>query len=227
MSKASLNKYITTQSGHSGIASSGPYLTISRELGCGGTELASSLQKKLHESEAGEWQVYEKEILKKLAEESGLSEKTIDRERLSKPGILKDIIKNLNPNSCPDSHEIRKQIAILVREAAIKGYVIIVGQGGAAATSDLENGLSVRIEAPFDWRVAKIAKREKIDKDHASKLIEKKDKQRKHLGIIYNQMNPRIPAFDIVYDCSHFSTNQIADQIIYAMRLKGMIPPAK
>jgi hypothetical protein len=34
---------------------------------------------------------------------------------------------------------------------------------------------------------------------------------------------PRKPAFHLVYDCSAFTLAQIAQHIVYAMRLRGVV----
>ena len=34
---------------------------------------------------------------------------------------------------------------------------------------------------------------------------------------------PRKPAFHIVYDCSVFTLAQIAQQVVYAMKMKGCV----
>ena len=69
----------------------GPYVTISRQYGCDGYELADLLAEKLnehlkdqHRKQDKPWTVFKKELLKQLAEDTGLTEDIIERERLSK-----------------------------------------------------------------------------------------------------------------------------------------------
>ena len=50
----------------------GPYITISRQWGCGGYELGQLLTDKLNQrDEEGRWRLYYKELLKQLAEDTG------------------------------------------------------------------------------------------------------------------------------------------------------------
>ena len=206
----------------------GPYLTISRQYGCEGFELGQYMLEKLNErDEERRWKMYYKELLKQLAEDTGLTQEIIERERLSKPSLVKDFLRGLKKSHIPDGYEIRNKITLMVRTIAFEGYAVIVGQGGAAATSDIDNGLSVRIEAPRDWRIARISIREKIDKAAAGAMIEEVEEKRKYLRKLYEEQNPREPAFSLVFDNSIFKKEQIAELIMQAMEQKGLIPPAK
>ncbi len=202
----------------------GPYVTISRQYGCDGYELGEMLAKKLNErAEQAKWRLYKKELLKQLAEDTGLTEDVIEKERLAKPSLLKDFFRGMRRGGIPDGYEIRNKITIMVRTVAFEGHAIIIGQGGAAATADLENGLSVRIEAGKEWRIIRVSRRESLSRQAASVRIEEVEKKRKHLRKIYEEKNPRGPAFNLVIDNSTFDIEQISDQIIFAMEQKDLL----
>ncbi len=202
----------------------GPYVTISRQYGCDGYELAEVLAKKLNKrAEQATWRLYKKELLKQLAEDTGLTEDVIEKERLAKPSLLKDFFRGMRRGGIPDGYEIRNKITIMVRTAAFEGHAIIIGQGGAAATADLANGLSVRIEAGKEWRIIRVSRRESLSRQAASVRIEEVEKKRKHLRKIYEEKNPRGLAFNLVIDNSTFDIEQISDQIIFAMEQKDLL----
>jgi hypothetical protein len=132
----------------------GPYLTISRQFGCEGFELGQYLLEKFNERDPeGRWKMYYKELLRQLADDTGLTEEIIEQERFAKPSLFKDFLRGLGKSAIPDGYEIRNKITLMVRTVAYEGHAIIIGQGGASATADIHNGLSVRIEAPRDWRI--------------------------------------------------------------------------
>ena len=202
----------------------GPYITISRQWGCDGYELGRMLVEKLNErDEEKRWKVYYKELLKQLAEDTGLAEEILEKERMSKPSLVKDFLRGLKKNGIPDGYEIRNNITMMVRTVAFEGHAVIIGQGGTAATGDLANGLSVRVEAPKDWRVARICRRDKMDKAQAMAKIEEIEKNRDYLRKMYEQQNPREPVFNLVFDNAAFSNDLITDMIIKAMEAKGLI----
>ena len=202
----------------------GPYITISRQWGCGGYALGQILIDKLNaRDEAKPWKLYYKELLRQLAEDTGLTEELLEKERLSKPSLLKDFLRGLKKNGIPDGYEIRNNITMMVRTVAFDGHAVIVGQGGTAATADLANGLSVRVEAPRDWRVARICRRDNLEKSAALAKIEEIEKSRAHLRKIYEQQNSREPAFNLCFDNATFSNEVIAEMIIGAMEAKNLI----
>lgn len=226
MGKPTLNKYIKENLGKlNNKQEPGPFITISREFGCSGYEIADKIIEKLRQVDSEhEWKVYRKEILRQLAEDSGLTEEIIEKERKAKPSLIKEFFRNVRQSGVPDGYEIRNKITMMVRTVAFEGYAIIVGQGGAAATADLENGLSIRVEAPKEWRVVRVCRRDGLKKEEAAARIEEVEKTRKYLRKAYEQQNPRHPAFNITIDNSKFTNEQIADMVISVMRQKGLIP---
>ncbi|MCK4960329.1 MAG: cytidylate kinase-like family protein [Planctomycetes bacterium] len=202
----------------------GPFVTISRQYGCDGYELGDMLLKKLDEREdSGTWRLYKKEMLKQLVEDTGLTEEVIEKERLAKPSLLKDFLRGMHRSGIPDGYEIRNKITVMVRTVAFEGHAVIIGQGGTAATADLTNGLSIRVEAPKEWRVVRVCWREQLKRQGAIARIDAVEKERKHMRKLYAEKNPRTPAFNLTIDNSLFNIEQIADQIVFAMELKQLI----
>lgn len=197
--------------------SEGPFLTISREFGCNGYELAEKISELIKERSGASWRVYKKDLLEQLARESGIDLETIEKQRFEKPGIIKEMLNNMRQNSAPDSVEIRGRIAFMVRKAAFEGQAIIVGQGGAAATSGMSGGLNVRVEAPREWRLLRVCKREGLSKKEAEKKLQEIEKGREYLQKCYMSMGGEKPFFDLVFDNSKFTTAQIAELIFQAM----------
>lgn len=224
MAKPTLSSYIRGNLDKIEKKESGPFITISRQYGCDGYALGDLLVKKLDErADDGKWRVFKKELLKQLAEDTGLAQEVVEKERLSKPSLLKDFFRGMRHRGIPDGYEIRNKITIMVRTAAFEGHAVIIGQGGTAATADLDGGLSVRIEGPKEWRIARVSVREKLTRAGAVARIEEVERHRKHLRKIYEEKNPREPAFNLMLDNSMFNIDQLADQIIFAMEQKKLI----
>ncbi len=82
----------------------GPYVTISRQYGCNGYELCDLLHSKLDEREGeGAWRLFKKDILKQLAEDTGLAQEVIERERLTKPSLLRDFFRGMRGGCAGDN----------------------------------------------------------------------------------------------------------------------------
>ncbi|MBW8015563.1 MAG: cytidylate kinase-like family protein [Planctomycetes bacterium] len=225
MAKPTLSSYIRENLDNmEGKKDPGPFITISRQFGCDGYKLGEILLEKLEgrPDEEG-WRLYKKEILKQLAQDSGLTEEVIEKERKAKPSLLKDFFRGVRRKNLPGGYEIRNKITLMVRTVAFEGHAIIIGQGGTAATADLDGGISVRIEAPKDWRIIRVSRRDNMLKEEASAKLKKIEKERAHLRDIYEEKNPRKPAFNLIIDNSRFTLDEAADLIIYAMEQKGLL----
>ncbi len=203
----------------------GPFLTISRQFGCYGFSLGLLLLEILNDDApaAQAWHIYNREILQRLATETNMASELLDRERRSKPKLIVDFFRSLSKSKIPSGYEIRNRITTIIRGLAMEGHAIIIGQGGAGATQDMPNGLSIRLEAPLGWRVKQVAYREGIDESKAKMRIKAIEKEREYLRKIYDAKFARKPAFSLTYDCSLFTLAQIAQHIVYGMKLRGCI----
>lgn len=224
MAKITLNQYMrqTYPSPAESAHAPGPFLTISRQYGCYGFTLAQRIAGLLNEDAPpeGVWKVYHKDILHKLARETNLAEEILDRQRRSEPNYIADFFQSLsNAPPPPPGWVIQRRITTILRGLAIDGHAVLVGQGGACATRDLPNGLSVRVEAPREWRIGEIASRYNLDRDAAEAQLDFNDREREYLRSVYEKHFPRTPPFDLTFDCSVFPMEEIAQLVVCALRV--------
>ena len=207
------------------VQNAGPFVAISRQFGCYGFSLGLLLMEVLNDdAEPGEgWRIYHKEILQRLATETNMAADLLERERKAKPRLFLDFFRSLRKDRVPSGYEIRNRITSLVRSLAVDGHAILIGQGSTGATQDLPNGISVRLEAPLDWRVKEVAFREGVTETEARLRIRAKEREEAYLARVYAIRYPRKPAFHLVYDCSVFTLAQIAQHVVYAMRLRRLV----
>ncbi len=207
----------------------GPFVTISRQYGCWGFSLGLLLLEILNDmvEPPTSWKIYHKEILDRLATETNMAADILERQRRSKPRLLANFFRSFGHGQAPSGYKIRNQITTLIRGLAIEGHAILIGQGSAGATQDVPNGLSIRLEAPEDWRAKQVAFRDGLSETEAKLRIRAKEREREYLRKIYRARFPRKPAFHLAYDCSVFTLAQIAQHVVHAMELKGCIrkPP--
>ena len=205
------------------VKNAGPFVAISREFGCGGFSLGLLLLDLLTDSaeEGKNWQIYHKEILENLAADTGLAMDIIERQRRQKPGLLGNFFRTVagKKDKMPSGMEIRNRMTTIIRELAIEGHAILVGQGAAGATNDLPNGISVRLVAPEPWRIKQVAFREGLGEVQAKIRLNEETERRLYLQKIYERKFPNKPAFSLTFDCSVFTLAQIATLTYKAMQL--------
>ncbi len=139
-----------------------PIITISRQLGSLGTEIAQGVAEKLS---------YEYVDKKKVT------------EALSPYGLFAPDVEKFDEKrpSFWDSFQIQKKKFLHSLEAVIydfgrKGNVVIVGRGGQVLLKDLPGVLHVRIIAPFAIRLKRIMALEGGDEKKASRVLNQSDR---------------------------------------------------
>lgn len=140
-------------------------ITISRQFGSGGDEIAARLCEVLG------YQRFDKSLIAKAAMEAGLSEQEIidyseenhkvrtflDR-LLNRAAVLSQVYVWTESGSAVESIEVSEEVMVqLVQKAVLKAYeagnVVIVGRGSQVILQDKPGVLHVRIEAPIEDRI--------------------------------------------------------------------------
>ncbi len=101
-----------------------------------------------------------------------------------------------------------------------KGNVIIVGRGGMAALQGKPDVLHVRIQAPFDVRVRRIAAQEKITVEEAEARVKARDISdvawiKRHFDL--DSHDPQF--FDLIINTTKFTQAAAVDLILKALAL--------
>ena len=201
-----------------------PFLTISREYGCQANLLSKLLQAEF-QKRGLEWQVVNKEILNNAGNELKMLPDKVQRVIAeSNRGVLDEALDALSAKYYKSDRSIRRTIADVVTTFATEGNVVIIGRGGASITQYMSNGLHIRLAAPSSWRVQSIMERNKLSREDAIKLIASMDHKRFKLQRDYMKGVHDFDAlFDIKFNCSKVSLEEITQIIIQLMETRKMI----
>ena len=180
-------------------------ITISREYGSGGGEIATRLAKHL------QWQLIDHEIVERVAIEMGTSLGAAEAHDERTEGILARTFKNLqslqpsymvgasSETFLRNEETYLKTVSRIVHAAAAQGHVVIVGRGSQMLLAQQRDVLHVRIIAPFEKRIDYVMKREGIDRPSAELRIKMKDHDRtKHLETAFRRKPEDARLYDIV-----------------------------
>ena len=156
-------------------------ISIGRQLGSGGKEIAEKLAERLHIP------IYDKKLLEVAAKESGLDttafENADEKESNSMFGNLFSIHGSLSGflsgGSCMECDQLFLIQSEAIREIAEKEACIIIGRCAEYVLRDNPNMISIFITADSEERIKRIAKKEMISEEKAKELIEKGDKKRR------------------------------------------------
>ena len=141
-----------------------PVITLSRQMGSGGTDIANDVAAKLG------LQYVDRQIIFQAAKQAGAPEAAL--AEVDEFGILPPMLK------AGERKTFVTTVESVIRDFAQRGNVIIVGRGGQVILNELPNTLHLQIVAPMDMRVEWVAKAEKIDRETALNRLLASDKAR-------------------------------------------------
>jgi cytidylate kinase len=159
-------------------------ITISREYGCGGGEVASRVAESLG------WRVVDNELVAQIAARSGLTPAEVVLREERAPGFFERLARLLSkavpemfhaaPDKVPELEEAKlvKITETVVAEIAREGRVVLVGRAAPVVLSQSTDALHLKIVAPKAVRVATIAKRTGLSEEDAEAEVDSYDGNR-------------------------------------------------
>lgn len=200
-----------------------PFITISRQTGCNGNELAFQLIKALRQKKS-EWRYINKEVLEESASKLKLDESKIKYVfDTTEKSHVDEILSALSNRYYKSDRMVRKTITEVLRHDAQAGNTIIVGRAGVATTQDLPGGLHIRLTAPYDWRLKALKRRKAFENTDVATFIREHDSRKRKLIEDFSGKKITEIQFDLHFNCETFSKPQIVEMILEAMELKKMI----
>jgi cytidylate kinase len=160
-------------------------LTISRELGSLGTSIAHAVAERL------EFRLVWREIINEAAIRVGSPE--IALSQIDDLGLL-----DLRPSERA-LNAYHQAVQSIIEDLASEGHVVIVGRAGQVILKNDPTVFHVKILAPIDLRIERIADKGKISRRAAKAQIEQSDRRRRsylkrHYGVEWR--NPEL--YDLI-----------------------------
>jgi cytidylate kinase len=180
-----------------------PVITLSRELGSRGDEVAAAVAQRLN------LRLVDREVINRAARAAGAPEVAL--AEIDELGLL-----GVKPTPAA-LREYREKVAEVIGELADAGNVLLVGRGGQAALAGRQGVLHVRIIAPSELRARHVAERCGISLEAAAARVEASDRARsnflkRHYGVRWDA--PEL--YDLVLNLAHITPQMAAGLICMA-----------
>ena len=196
-------------------------ITIGRQFGAGGLGVATALGKKLGIP------VYDKEILKKAAQDSGFSAEFFEESDEKKRFFsLSSIFSNGfgDTENYMSDRGIFKMQSQTIKAIAEQGSAIIVGRCSDYILRDMEGTLDVFLTSPAEIRAARVAERSGKTLEESARLVEEMDRKRAEYYNYYTFGDWGVAGtYDLCIDSSVLDIEGTADFIIDFARKAGLI----
>jgi cytidylate kinase len=204
----------------------GPVITISREVGCSGLELANALKdrlQKIHFQES--WKVLSKEIFCISAKELDLEpEKVAKIFKQADRNAFDDILYTFSEKRSISEKKVRHTVVDVIRSFAEDGHCIIVGRAGNVIAGDIKNALHVRLVAPSEFKIRSIMEKNHLCHEEARKFIIEEEKDRlAYRKAVTDRQSDQPELFDVTFNRAEFGTESIVDFVLFMMEKKGML----
>ncbi|HEX7737455.1 MAG TPA: cytidylate kinase-like family protein [Ktedonobacteraceae bacterium] len=201
-------------------------ITISREYGSGGGEVAARLARALG------WRLVDHEAVVQVAHELGISVTDAEArdEHVESLGMrLLNGLSMMQPPmsspvvdfSLPDGRMYHEALRHVILQALGTDYVVIVGRGSQMLLKERRDILHVRVTAPLEQRVAYVMQRERLDYENARNRVHYKDSGReRYLQMQYHQRPSDPLLYDLVINTAVLSLDDTVDLIELALKQK-------
>jgi hypothetical protein len=207
--------------GKQGKLSYGPYLLISREKGAGGSAVGQLAGMRLG------WQVFDKEIVDAIAQEAHVRRELIESlDERDRATIQDAVVQLLHPQPIETAGYLA-HLREIVLTLGHQGDVVIVGRG-AEYILPSQFGLRVRMVAPVEVRVRRIASEEDLSLKAARAEVERSDRERRALARRHFQQDISDPLNqDLTINTAELTVEAATEVVLaavqrkLAVRLKG------
>ncbi len=192
-------------------------ITIGRQFGSGGHEIAEKLAGKLAIP------FYDKELIKRAAKESGLCEEIFENfDEKPSSSFLYSLVMDPyslgysnNGYELPLNHKVFLAAFDTIKKLAEEGPSVIVGRCADYALQDKNNIITLFIKAPIDDRIKRISAKYELTDLKAKDMIYKKDKQR---ASYYNYYSTKkwadIKSYDLIVDSTVLGIDGTVDLLV-------------
>lgn len=180
-------------------------VTIGREFGTGGRQIATELAEMLGVK------LYDRQLLETVRERYQMTQEEIDYVKSIKPRWWYE----------PVSADMYRDEEFLVRSLAHKESCVLLGRTGFHIFRNEPNAFKVFLMADRAFRLDNVAQRENISREEAEALINKVDKARENFTKTFSG-NTRYDArnYDLVLNVTGLSPTFVAQTIANCAREK-------
>lgn len=198
----------------------GMVITISRDTGCSGVPIVKEVIKELNSRLKGvnkkhPWKFVSKEIFKKSAKKLNVDLEIFDRiENVTDRSFVEEIIKSFSTEKYPSEFKIRKTFKEVIQSVEKSGGVVILGRAGVAIVQHNRRNLHIKLTAPLEWRVSKVARSYKISDAKAQKYVAESDRKRSNFKRYFMRRKVDFSDYDVVLNVSTLTKREICTAIV-------------
>jgi cytidylate kinase len=202
-------------------------ITVSRQYGAGGSEVAVRIARTLG------WRVVDNELVERVAARAGLAPADVAQreervstfiERLARTLVAATpelVVPPEAGGTAPEADLVRITERV-VEEVAAEGRVVLVGRAAPAVLVRERDAIHVKVVAPRDWRIRVIAQRLGMPLEEAATLTDETDRNRSRYHRQHYQRDWADPAnYHLVLNTAALGLDGAAEVVVDRARRLG------
>lgn len=195
------------------VSSPPPVVTVSREFGARGAEVARLVAERL------QFSFWNRELLDAIAAHAHVDRAAMARFDEHHPSVLAETMSGLFPGPARVSQlDYARELAVVVRDLVARGAAVLVGRG-LNFMLDPRRALRVRVVCALPQRIEALARRERIGVDQARAAIIEADRDRRaFVRDLYGKDIDDPAGYDLWVNTGTMSLEAAADVIASAAR---------
>jgi CMP/dCMP kinase len=205
-------------------------ITISRQYGAGGSEVAARVARALG------WRVLDNELVERVAARAGLAPEDVAQleervstfvERLARTLVAATPELLVPPEAGGTAPSLSEEDLVritehVVEEVAAEGKVVVVGRAAPAVLARERDAIHVKIVAPREWRIRTAAERLGISLEEAAKVTDDTDRNRARYHSQHYERDWNDPAnYHLVLNTAALGLDGAAEVIVGRVRALG------
>ena len=196
----------------------GPFVTLSRQHGAGGGEIARIL------GDALGWSVIDRQVVDLIADQLHVDPAMVDLLDEREANWVRDVLGDFLPGQVISRDTYVRHLSEVSRMLAMHGRVVLLGRG-MTFFLPRRQGLAVRLVAELEDRITRVQARDGVDEAAARRAIDETDHIRAQFHGRYFGHDGTAPDFyDLVINTSSMPLEDVAELVIDACQLRGLTP---
>jgi cytidylate kinase len=206
-----------------------PVITITRQYGSGGSDIAQLVARALG------WMVIDNQFVNEVARRAGLPTDEVAQREERAPGLLERLARTLAvaspelfittaavPRVEEDEATIVQVTERIIREAASEGRAVLVGRGAQALLAERPDALHVYVVASKPWRMKLAVERLGVEPGSAEQVVDDTDRRRDQYVRTYYGRHRQDPAiYDLVLNAERLGFEAAAGVIVAEAKRRG------
>ncbi|HEY3397258.1 MAG TPA: cytidylate kinase-like family protein [Armatimonadota bacterium] len=184
-------------------------VTISRERGSGGTLVGMMVAKEL------DWDFYDRELINDVAQHMGVDPANIAAHDERAPSFVQNVMLQLLEGKTPTKTQYLRSLVRIVRSIRSRGNAVIIGRAAHLIAPD---ALRIRVVAPVQMRVERVAELEDMSLAQAEREVLTADREREQFIRSYFGVDSADPVqYDLIINTAATNLEHAAHLVICAL----------